>query len=222
MPFLAFQLRLRQTEAEERKRGLPAAAVTPKPFGQLCDYWIEKRAVRKRSGATIRRHLRPSFGHLLARDVGVEEGDDFILERDHLNPKTIATHVTLLISILRLGKSLGWIDAVPEIKKPKVSLFSTDFLHLRNQVELRRFLVAARPEGELVYALYATAALTGLRAGELAALRWENIDFEKRLITVQGSFGGPTKSNRGPSGTSGARRRRLLERRGFPPRGGCG
>jgi integrase len=36
---------------------------------------------------------------------------------------------------------------------------------------------------------------TGMRAGELAALEWPDIDFERRLITVQRSFDGPTKSD---------------------------
>jgi integrase len=35
-----------------------------------------------------------------------------------------------------------------------------------------------------------------MRAGELAALEWPDIDFERRLITVQRSFDGPTKSDR--------------------------
>jgi len=42
--------------------------------------------------------------------------------------------------------------------------------------------------------LYATAIYTGMRAGELAGLRREDIDLERRLITVQRSFDGPTKS----------------------------
>jgi integrase len=46
----------------------------------------------------------------------------------------------------------------------------------------------------MVFALYATAVYTGLRAGELAALLWDVIDLERRLITVQRSFDGPTKS----------------------------
>ena len=34
----------------------------------------------------------------------------------------------------------------------------------------------------------------GIHEGELAALRWSDIDFERRLITVQRSFHGPTKA----------------------------
>jgi integrase len=35
-----------------------------------------------------------------------------------------------------------------------------------------------------------------MRAGELAALEWSDVDFDRRLVTVQRSFDGPTKSDR--------------------------
>ena len=60
--------------------------------------------------------------------------------------------------------------------------------------EIRRFLVAAEDEGENVYILYATALYTGMREGELAGLRWDDVNFDTRLITVQRSFDGPTKA----------------------------
>jgi len=47
-----------------------------------------------------------------------------------------------------------------------------------------------------VFVFYATAIYTGLRAGEIAALEWSDVDFERRLVTVQRSFDGPTKSDR--------------------------
>jgi integrase len=46
-----------------------------------------------------------------------------------------------------------------------------------------------------VFDLYATAIYTGMRAGELAGLHWEDVSFERRLITVQRSFDGPTKAD---------------------------
>ena len=98
--------------------------------------------------------------------------------------------------MLRVAASfkVPWIARVPKLNKPKVALFSTDYGWLRNDDELARFLRAAHAEGEAVYVLYATAAYTGLRAGELAALEWPDVDLERRLITVQRSFLGPTKS----------------------------
>ncbi|HMJ50717.1 MAG TPA: tyrosine-type recombinase/integrase, partial [Polyangiaceae bacterium] len=187
----AHALRCREVEAEEVRRGLRSPEPEDRTFGELCDYWIEKRASRKRSGkddkSIIERHLRPAFGPMKLRAIGVEEVDDFVLSKDHLEEKTIANHVTLLISMMRLATTfkMPWLLVVPKYNKPKTTLFSTDYSYLRTEEEIRRFLMAAREEGEHVLVLYATAIFTGLRAGELAALEWDDVDFAQRRITVQ-------------------------------------
>jgi len=117
-----------------------------------------------------------------------------VVERADLSSKTVANHLTLMVSLLRLAHELGWIVRVPSIRKPRTPLFTRDFRYLRTEEEVARFLRAARDEGDFVFALYATAVYTGLRAGKLAGLRREDIDLERRLITVQRSFDGPTKS----------------------------
>jgi integrase len=198
----AFALRKREHEAEETRRGLRVATPADKTFNDLCDYWIEKRVPRKRSGkddeSIIKKHLRPSFGKMRLCDIGVEEADDFIADREALAEKTLSNHITLLISMLRLATSfkVPWLLTVPKFHKPKVTLFSRDYQWLRSEEEIKRFLVAARDEGEHVFVLYAMAIYTGMREGELAAIEWSDVAFDRRLITVQRSFEGPTKSDR--------------------------
>lgn len=51
--------------------------------------------------------------------------------------------------------------------------------------ELRSFLETA--ESHRLYALYWLAAYTGMRRGEIVALRWSDVDFEKNLIRVHRS-----------------------------------
>lgn len=51
--------------------------------------------------------------------------------------------------------------------------------------ELRSFLETA--ESHRLYALYWLAAYTGMRRGEIVALRWSDVDFEKKLIRVHRS-----------------------------------
>lgn len=96
--------------------------------------------------------------------------------------------------MLNVAMDLGWLTKVPKIKKPRVPLFTRDFNYLRSESEILRFLDAAYDEGEVVGALYTTAIYTGMREGELAGLHWDDIDLERRLITVQRSFDGPTKA----------------------------
>lgn len=194
------QLGLRQHLAHvaEVQRGLRSPTPPDKTFGELADYWVKNRASQKRSGyhdeSIIRCHLRPQFGAKLLKDISVADVDDFTCKRLHLEKKTLANHITLLISMLNAAVDLGWLLKAPKIRKPKVRFFNKDYRYLRTDEEVSRFLRAAEAEGRLAFALYCTAVFTGLRAGELAGLTWDDVDFTQRLITVQRSFDGPTKA----------------------------
>jgi integrase len=152
----------------------------------------------KRSGhhdeSIIRAHLRPAFGAFMLHEISVVHIDKFIVERAHLNKKTVANHLTLLGAMLNVAKEIGWLALVPRIRKPKVRIFSADFSYLRTDEEVRRFLVAASEEARVTFVMCSAAIYTGMRAGELAGLHRGDVSFESRLITVQRSFSGPTKA----------------------------
>jgi integrase len=54
--------------------------------------------------------------------------------------------------------------------------------------EIRKLLYEARETRSKWFPVWAMALLTGMRNGELYALKWSDVDFEKNLITVQRSF----------------------------------
>lgn len=164
------------------------------------DYWRQHRAPQKRShhdDLSMLKQLEPVFGRLLLTDAPswLIAVDRYKAQKARLNRKTVANHLTLLGSILRLAQQLGWLERLPHIQKPRVKVRSADYSYLRTTEEIRRFLSAAEAQGQMPHMLYTTAIYTGLRAGELAGLRWDDIDFGQRLITVQRSFEGPTKSD---------------------------
>lgn len=191
-------LREREHHVDEVKIGNRAPTPPKKGYDDIAEYWLKYRAVHKRSRysdeSIIRKHLRPAFGGQPLNQNWVERVDAFVAERVHLHKNTIHHLLTLLISQLRVAHELGWIRQVPRIKKPKIKLFDRDYQYLRTRAEISRFLRAARDEGELAFALYATAVFTGMRQGELAGLRWDDVDFERRIITVRFSWEGPTKN----------------------------
>lgn len=197
--------RKKKAEICEIKEGLRQPGPPVKTFGDLCDYWMENRAPRKRSKkddeSLIKRHLRPAFGTMKLRELGTEDVDAYVntkIDDEELSEKYVHNQLTLLGTMLRAATffKVSWLLVVPKLNKPKVSLFSRDYQWLRTDEEVRRFLVAARAEDEHVFVFYAVAIYTGMRAGEIAALEWPDVDFERRLITVQRSFEGPTKSDR--------------------------
>lgn len=195
-----FALTRHHVEVEEIKRGLRGLQIPNKTFNDLCDYWLKYRTPLKRRQRddknTIKVHLRPAFGHLRFSHFYLEHTDQFVNERKHLSEKTLHNLLTLLISMLNQAQELGWVSRVPKIRKPKIHLFSEQFRYLKTQEEIDRFLQAAREVGEKEFSLYATAIYTGLRQGELAGLRWDDVAFDGRLITVQRSYSAPTKSGR--------------------------
>jgi integrase len=192
------QIKLHEAKVEEIKLGVRSPTPVDRTFNELCDYWLAKVTTQKRSSAAdismIRKHLRPDFGHLTIRTIGREQVDEYQAQRTHLDKKTVANHLTLLISMLNVAVELNWLIKAPKIKKPKVRMFSADYRYLKNAAEIERFLRAAFAEGEDVFMLYATAVYTGMRAGEVATLERGDINFDRRLITIQRSFDGPTKA----------------------------
>lgn len=182
--------------------------VTPfvegKTFEDLCAYWIENRAKSldmKRSfradQSMIKVHIGPFFGKTPLKQITIQDIDRYKATKGpQVSSKTLHNQVTLLISMLNLAAELKWLVIAPRIKKPRISIDDSEFSYLRTDDEINRFLAAAETEGKKTSNLYFMAIHTGLRAGELAALRWEDIRFETRLITVQRSFDGPTKSGK--------------------------
>lgn len=194
------ELKKRELEVDEIQRGDRVAIVEGKTFDDLADHWRKHRAPQKRSGkddeSIIRKHLGPAFGALRLREINAVVIDPFVaVRKGKLDDKTINNILTLLITMLHKGCELGWLAAVPKIAKPRIAINRRDFQYLRSREEVDRFLAAARMEGDDVFALYAVAVFTGMRAGEIAALEWGDVNLDQRIITVARSFGGPTKSD---------------------------
>jgi hypothetical protein len=85
------ELSRHQVEVEEIKRGIRNAAPPEKTGDELFDYWIDKRAPRKRSQkddeSIIRKHLRPAFGAMKLRDIGVEDVDGYVMVATFVLPR---------------------------------------------------------------------------------------------------------------------------------------
>lgn len=55
--------------------------------------------------------------------------------------------------------------------------------------ELKEFLSCAKKDNEIqVYYIYLTLAYTGMRVGELCALKWKDIDFENKTINIYKTY----------------------------------
>ncbi len=62
------------------------------------------------------------------------------------------------------------------------------FKEILTLTEIRKFLCEAKRHEHPWYPVWAMALLTGMRSGELYALEWNDVDFEKQVIRVSKSY----------------------------------
>jgi integrase len=110
--------------------------------------------------------------------------DDLV--RQGYAPATIHTAVAVLSGALREATMLGLIPRNPAIgiRRPTIPRRP---MAIWTEPEARRVLTAVRDDP--VYGtLYAVALATGMRPGELRALRWRDVDLDARRLTVRATM----------------------------------
>jgi integrase len=126
------------------------------------------------------------------------------MRRNGTGPKTIRNALALLSQIFRFAQRRGWCRENPclQVDAPKLDE-SADirFLDEDELAALIRGVPETGPFADTDRALFLVAAMTGLRQGELLALRWRDVDWPARKIRVRRNFvrghWGTPKSRRG-------------------------
>lgn len=154
--------------------------------------WIEHDRKRKRStvrdyALTIEANLIPDIGAdrmiETIQPMHLDAYRDRLLAEGRLSPRTINKRLVMIHGVfgraikvwnLRSNPAAG-IEKIPEQRSGDIDVLRPD--------EVRQLAAAAA--GEQDAALYSAAAFTGLRFGELAALRWSDVDWQRDLIHVR-------------------------------------
>ncbi len=101
-------------------------------------------------------------------------------------PRTVMVTHTLLHEALKYAVRWGLLSRNPvEATEPPRRGKDTEPVMWSVQ-DILRFLEAAN--GHRYYHVYHLAILTGMRRGELAGLQWEQVDLERKLLTVTGQL----------------------------------
>jgi integrase len=116
--------------------------------------------------------------------------------------KSIRNYIGTLSALLNFAMRKGWLAANVARLVDLPANARSEAIHFLTVEEVNALVGAAQP-GEyaaLDRALYLTAAMTGLRQGELVALRWCDVDWQAGKVRVRrnfvlGEFGTP-KSKR--------------------------
>lgn len=147
----------------------------------------------------FRLHLIPALGDLRLKRVTGAHIQSFIADKvsqGQLSPKTVGNMLVPLKEMFKHAIHWGYLrhDPTFAVKRPRVEHEEMDFL---SPEEIRLFLEQVRAP---FYTLFLTAVLTGMRRGELLAIKWGDIDWRSSQISVRralynGSFVTPKSRN---------------------------
>ncbi|MGH2871175.1 MAG: tyrosine-type recombinase/integrase [Solirubrobacteraceae bacterium] len=154
----------------------------------------------------LRIHIIDHFGPMPVGEIKREDVRAFAAALEHkgLAPKSRANALGTLHSLIEFAIDQEWAageNPVKRVEKPAVTATDPD-VHFLDTEEVEALLRAVPddPLGRVERVMYLTAAMTGMRQGELFALRWRDVDWSVWRIRVRrnyvrGEFGTP-KSRR--------------------------
>jgi integrase len=184
---------LREVLDEARRGVLPGMHRTGVTFADAAaEYlrYIEHDRGRKPSTlrgyrSAISVHLLPAFGPIAVEDVTVEAIErwmaGFAGSARSRNKLLIQLH-----GILARAKRVYGLQANAAAEVEKFAQRSSGDIDVFSPEEVWALVRAAASEQD--GAVYLTAAFTGLRMGELLALRWRDVDFTASTVRVRASY----------------------------------
>ena len=177
------ELRQELVEGAEQKTPIevPTFAVFARRFMETYARTNNKPSEIETKEAILRLHLVPLLGKLDLRVVdGLHiEGYKARKLEEGLSRKTINNHLTVLRRMLAIAVEWGLLQTVPPVRWLKAPTPEFDFLSFE---EARRLIEAADVEWR---AMITVAVRTGLRLGELLALRWIDVNLEAGRLVVR-------------------------------------
>lgn len=168
-----------------------------KTFGDAVEEWLRYCEGEGLRMSTLRDYRNTANGTLLpefGKDTALEALDadritayrEKALSGGKLSRRSVQKHLVMLGGIFKRARERKWIATDPTVDIKPVSVRPSGNFNVLSvqQVEL----VARSCEDPMHQAAIIVAAYTGLRTGELRALRWRDVDFAAATIHVRANM----------------------------------
>lgn len=178
-----------------------------KRISGLSDEWIQANKNRIKESSYVKycgileKYIKPKLGGYYLQGLTSELIDGFaeeLLQKDGLSPKTVKDILVVLHSMIVYGER-QYPGAFPiiHINYPKTVKKEMRVLTRSEQNRFVEYLLQDMDSCKFGILL---ALLTGMRIGELCALRWEDISLENQVIHIKATMQRLKDVNGGGSG----------------------
>jgi integrase len=182
---------------DARRGALPDPVGGAHTYGEACEDFLRHAEIRGCSFSavqgyrgTIRRHLLPEFGEdTKLRTISTERIDAYrerLLGEGRLSRRSIQKILVVNYGVLKRAVRRKWIPANPAEHAERVTLTRSGDFNVLSPEEV--LAVGRAADDQQDAALFTVAAFTGLRMGELRALRWRDVDFANSSVLVRGNY----------------------------------
>jgi len=170
---------------------------TPKEsinFSLFADKWFNtyvmtnnKPSEQLNKRMAIKNHLKPFFGKMDIDKINTLNTEEFKAKKQAEGKcnKSINNYLGMLGKCLNCAEEWGLIDKAPRIKPLKVPPQKFRFFP---EEKYSQILDEAKKIDEEFYEMVLFTLRTGVRVGELKALKWEDIDFRNKNVTIKRSI----------------------------------
>jgi len=187
--------RLGEMVKDAGRDGSPATMTT---YAELLDRWWEA-ARENLSPSTVRAqthiiscYIKPNIGNVPLAKLDTATIDRFYrrLRKEGgaagraLSPSSVHRVRDVVRKSLGQAVKWGWIQTNPALGATPPSAIAPD-LRPPEPVEVTRIIHAARETNPALAVALRLAAATGMRRGEVVALRWSAIDLDRAVLTVR-------------------------------------
>jgi integrase len=166
-------------------------------LGELLKQWLIEYASMNTTDRTqesyasiVERHLIPGLGRVSLVELQAQHIQSYYANKlsegrtdrkGGLSARSVVYHHRILSKALDYAVKMGLVvrNVAKVVEPPRVARKT---MHTLSPEEVTRFLDVARETDYYVY--FATLLYTGLRRGELLALRWRNLDLDSGKLTV--------------------------------------
>ena len=171
---------------ERRKKNNCPLTVT-----QLFSEWHKsiKHKVKESTAANYylkaNKHILPAFGDKSAESIEDTEIYAFIESKQQtgLSNRYISDMLIVMKSMFKYAvRTYHIYNPMECIEMPRAKMPEITLLDEKEQADLQKYIGHNQNKATLGVALSMT---TGIRIGELCALQWQDIDLEKRILTVR-------------------------------------
>src|SRR6266487_3735345 len=191
---------LRDTLDAARRGTLPGLVRTQATFVDAAAEWLRyveqdrdcKPSTMRDYSSVLKVSILPAFGDLQLEDITPQLIEDWRgglngADGRQLSNRTKNKALTILGGVLERARKVYGLPSNParDVEKLRERYDATRF-DFYSPEEVHALARAAASEQDA--AIFLTAAFTGLRRGELVALRWRDVDFERSAIRVSGSY----------------------------------